>query len=86
MKRLLSFTSLALACVASLAAAPVGQPAPAFTATDHGDFKSPAAMTQWKQAQKAAASAPLMDADGKIGNPRTSRTWRCRTSRYTSHH
>jgi peroxiredoxin len=37
------------------------------TAADHGDYKTPAAMAQWMQGQKAKASATLMDADGKLG-------------------
>ncbi len=44
------------------------------TATDHGDFKSPAAMAQWMQQQKAAASATLMDSDGKVGRAYGART------------
>ena len=134
MKALFAATLLSLASAASLAAPAVGQPAPAFTATDvsghtvnladfkgkhvvlewvnpecpyvrkhygsanmqgtqmdaaakgvvwlavnstavdHGDYKSPAAMAQWMQAQKAAPSATLMDADGKIGRAYGART------------
>jgi peroxiredoxin len=44
------------------------------TATDHGDYKAPAAMAQWMQSQKAAASATLMDADGKVGRAYGART------------
>jgi peroxiredoxin len=127
-------TSLALAAASALAAATVGQPAPAFTAVDTAgktvsladfkgkhvvlewvnpgcpfvvkhyssanmqgtqkeaaakgvvwlainstapdatDFKAPAAMAQWMQAQKAAATATLMDADGKVGKAYGART------------
>lgn len=44
------------------------------TATDHGDYKAPAAMAQWMQSQKAAATATLMDADGKVGRAYGART------------
>ena len=44
------------------------------TATEHGDYKTPAAMAQWMQNQKAAASATLMDADGKLGRAYGART------------
>ena len=37
------------------------------TATDSEDYLAPAALAKWMQAQKAAASATLMDSDGKIG-------------------
>ena len=134
MKTFFAATLLGLASTASLAAPTVGQPAPAFTATDvngqtvnladfkgkhvvlewvnpecpyvrkhygsanmqgtqmdaaakgvvwlavnstavdHGDYKSPAAMAQWMKAQKAAPSATLMDADGKIGRAYGART------------
>jgi peroxiredoxin len=134
MKQLLVATLLACATSAALAAATVGQPAPAFTATDtsgktvsladfkgkhvvlewvnpgcpyvvkhygsanmqgtqkdatakgvvwlsvnstateHGDYKAPAAMAQWMQSQKAAATATLMDADGKVGRAYGART------------
>jgi peroxiredoxin len=37
------------------------------TATDSRDYKSPQAMGQWMQQQGAAATATLMDADGKVG-------------------
>jgi peroxiredoxin len=44
------------------------------TAADHGDFKPAAAMGQWMQAQKAAATATLIDADGKVGRAYGART------------
>jgi peroxiredoxin len=44
------------------------------TSTDHGDYKAPAAMAQWMQAQKASASATLMDAEGKVGRAYGART------------
>ena len=44
------------------------------TATEHSDYKAPAAMAQWMQGQKAAASATLMDAEGKIGRAYGART------------
>lgn len=44
------------------------------TATDHGDYKAPAAMAQWMQAQKAAATTTLMDAEGKLGRAYGART------------
>ncbi len=44
------------------------------TAADHGDYKAPPALAQWMQSQKAAASATLMDADGKIGRAYGART------------
>jgi peroxiredoxin len=44
------------------------------TSADHGDYKAPAAMAQWMQGQKAAATATLMDADGKIGRAYGART------------
>ena len=44
------------------------------TATDHSDYKAPAAMAQWMQGHKAAASATLMDADGKLGRAYGART------------
>jgi hypothetical protein len=37
------------------------------TAADHGDYLAPAALAQWMQQQHAAATATLMDADGRIG-------------------
>ena len=44
------------------------------TAAEHGDYKAPPAMAQWMQSQKAAASATLMDVDGKIGRAYGART------------
>jgi peroxiredoxin len=44
------------------------------TARDHGDYKTPAAMAQWMQAQKAAANATLMDSEGKLGRAYGART------------
>jgi alkyl hydroperoxide reductase subunit AhpC len=44
------------------------------TATDHGDYKAPAAMAQWMQGQKAAASATLMDSSGTVGRAYGART------------
>ena len=44
------------------------------TATEHSDYKTPAALAQWMQAQRAAASATLMDADGKVGRAYGART------------
>jgi peroxiredoxin len=44
------------------------------TAQDHGDYKAPAAMAQWMQQQKAAATATLIDADGKVGKAYGART------------
>ncbi|MFN0186610.1 MAG: thioredoxin family protein [Aquabacterium sp.] len=44
------------------------------TSTDHGDYKAPAAMAQWMQQQKAAATATLMDTDGKVGRAYGART------------
>jgi peroxiredoxin len=44
------------------------------TATDAGDYKTPAAMAQWMQQQQAAASATLMDSDGKVGRAYGART------------
>jgi hypothetical protein len=37
------------------------------TASDHGDYLAPAELARWMQGQKAAATATLMDADGKVG-------------------
>jgi peroxiredoxin len=37
------------------------------TATDSRDYLSPAAMAQWMRQQGAAATATLMDTDGRIG-------------------
>jgi len=132
--RTLVATTLALAATAALANATVGQPAPAFTATDAAgktvsladfkgkhvvlewvnpgcpyvvkhyssgnmqgtqreaaakgvvwlsvnstaadarDFLKPAEMAAWMQQQKAAATATLMDADGKVGRAFGART------------
>ena len=44
------------------------------TARDHSDYKTPAAMAQWMQSQKAAASATLMDSDGTVGRAYGART------------
>ena len=44
------------------------------TAVDHVDYKAPAAMAQWMQGHKAAATATLMDADGKLGKAYGART------------
>lgn len=44
------------------------------TATDAGDYKAPAAMAQWMQSQNAAATATLIDADGKVGKAYGART------------
>ena len=37
------------------------------TAPEHEDYKAPAAMSQWMQSNRAAATATLMDSDGKVG-------------------
>ena len=44
------------------------------TATEASDYKAPAAMAQWMQAQHAAASATLIDSDGKVGRAYGART------------
>jgi peroxiredoxin len=44
------------------------------TAPDASDYKTPAAMAQWMQEQKAAATATLMDSDGKVGRAYGART------------
>ena len=44
------------------------------TARDHADYKSPAEMAAWMKAQKAAASATLMDSDGTLGRAYGART------------
>ena len=44
------------------------------TATEHADYKAPAAMAQWMQGQKAAATATLMDVEGKVGRAYGART------------
>ena len=44
------------------------------TAPDASDYRTPAAMAQWMQDQKAAATATLMDSDGKVGRTYGART------------
>jgi peroxiredoxin len=44
------------------------------TSTDAGDYLPPAEMAKWMQQQKAAHSAMLMDADGKVGRAYGART------------
>jgi peroxiredoxin len=44
------------------------------TATDSRDYRAPADMAGWMQQQKAAATATLMDADGKLGRAFGART------------
>jgi peroxiredoxin len=44
------------------------------TAPDASDYKKPAELAGWMQAQKAAATATLMDDDGKIGKAYGART------------
>lgn len=44
------------------------------TAADAEDYKPPQAMAAWMQQQKAAATATLMDADGKLGRAYGART------------
>ena len=44
------------------------------TAEDAGDYLPPAALAQWMQTQRAAATATLMDADGKVGRAYGART------------
>jgi peroxiredoxin len=44
------------------------------TASTHGDYLAPAAMAQWMASHKAAATATLMDADGRIGRAYGART------------
>ena len=44
------------------------------TAPDASDYKTPAAMAQWMKDQKAAATATLMDSDGKVGRTYGART------------
>jgi alkyl hydroperoxide reductase subunit AhpC len=44
------------------------------TAVDAGDYRKPADMAGWMQQQKAAATATLMDADGKVGRAYGART------------
>jgi len=44
------------------------------TAEDASDYKAPAELAKWMQEQKAAASATLMDANGKVGRAYGART------------
>ncbi len=44
------------------------------TAPDASDYKKPAELAGWMQAQKAAATATLMDDDGKLGRAYGART------------
>ncbi len=44
------------------------------TAADASDYKTPQAMAQWMSGHKAAATATLMDADGKLGRAYGART------------
>ena len=44
------------------------------TSSDHSDYQAPAALAQWMRGHKAAASATLMDADGKVGRAYGART------------
>ncbi|MDP2006256.1 MAG: thioredoxin family protein [Rubrivivax sp.] len=44
------------------------------TAPDAADYKKPAELAQWMQGQKAAATATLMDDDGKVGKAYGART------------
>jgi alkyl hydroperoxide reductase subunit AhpC len=44
------------------------------TATEHRDYLAPAAMAGWMAQQKAAASATLMDSDGRVGRAYGART------------
>jgi peroxiredoxin len=44
------------------------------TAPGHHDYRPPADMAAWMQAQKAAATATLMDSDGKVGRAYGART------------
>lgn len=44
------------------------------TATEHSDYRAPADLAKWMQSQKAATTATLMDADGKIGRAYGART------------
>jgi len=134
MKSFLLATTLTFAATAALATATVGQPAPAFTATDTSgktvsladfkgkhvvlewvnpgcpfvvkhyssanmqgtqkeatakgvvwlavsstapdasDYRKPADLAKWMQGQKAAATATLMDDDGKVGKAYGART------------
>jgi peroxiredoxin len=44
------------------------------TSTDASDYLKPAQMAAWMREQKAAATATLMDADGKVGRAYGART------------
>ncbi len=44
------------------------------TAPDASDYKKPAELARWMQGQKAAATATLMDDDGKVGKAYGART------------
>jgi peroxiredoxin len=44
------------------------------TATTHSDYLAPAALASWMANHKAAATATLMDADGRIGRAYGART------------
>jgi peroxiredoxin len=44
------------------------------TAEEAGDYKAPAELAKWMQEQKAAPTATLMDADGKVGRAYGART------------
>jgi peroxiredoxin len=44
------------------------------TATEASDYLAPAELAQWMKAQKAGATATLMDADGKVGRAYGART------------
>ena len=44
------------------------------TASEHGDYKTPAALARWMQGHQAAATATPMDADGRVGRAYGART------------
>jgi peroxiredoxin len=44
------------------------------TASSHADYRSPPEMAAWMKEHKAAASATLMDTDGKVGRAYGART------------
>jgi peroxiredoxin len=44
------------------------------TSTDHHDYLAPTAMADWMKGQQAAATATLMDPEGKIGRAYGART------------
>jgi peroxiredoxin len=44
------------------------------TAPDHGDYLSPPQLARWMGEQRAAASATLMDEDGRVGQAYGART------------